>query len=209
LDLRDKIEKLLSLPRQDNDTKQVTSEELDYVGEALAQVAHVLQDARESIPGASITEPGKDPRTPEFYVASLRVPKRPAIKFDHSMRLYIVAFPELPDELRLVKAVVIGDAGQMMGPGRFLQSWYEAKVGGVVYYSGTADNTKVRTATEQTILRFLERRMELSATYRARGQASVGIWPIDSSFRPRLCPRCYIPISKGSICVGCRSWIGH
>lgn len=210
MDFRQRLEELLkAAPRDSTGDKSGLSEsDIQAISLALKEVTGLLREVKPSLPGSTVTPEGKDRLDPAFYISSLRIPQIHELGFSSPVRLYFMVNPVLgsPFTIKLIRAIVIGRATQMMSLRRFLRAWHLAGTGGVVVYEGEPDASRVRIAGEQAIFRFFERRSELMAGANRGVGHQAQVWPIDPNFKPRLCSNCLLPVPYGGRCISCLEW---
>ncbi len=166
----------------------------------LAEVAGALSGS--PFAGARLEPAGADPREPEFFVATLRVPGEEQGRIQPVSLFYLLSpewFSQEPaGEVTYIAA--IGHSAAAISVRRFLRTWHEGQIGGEVIYKGALKPGAVGPAVAASLGRFQVRRGEV-ATRRFPG-GEIGVWPLSVDAPPRLCPICLLPAAQW-VCPKC------
>lgn len=191
----------MNTPRQFRQKVLPGWDHTDTYETTLAGVARAL---RESSPfaDARVEQAGNDPREPEFYVVTMRVPGDERTRIQ-PVSLFFLLSPdwfahEPAGELTYVAA--LGQPAAAISARRFLRTWHEGRVGGEVIYRGALENGVVRTPAVAALSRFGEQRDEVAS--REYGSGSIGVWPLSVDAPPRLCAICLLPAAQW-VCPKC------
>lgn len=169
---------------------------------ALQQIAHVLRQNLPSFPGARVEGAGTDPKEPEYYVVTLRIPGQERGENRQPMTLFHLLSPDWFSRQpvgELVYVAAIGYAAASISVRRFLRTWQDGRIGGEVIYEGDLTDPALGERALEGLQRFLTYRDDITVK---NGIGTISVWPLTTDFRPRLCEICLLPAAQG-VCPKC------
>ena len=136
----------------------------DQYRAAVNGIVQALNETVPALPGVRVEQAGHDPREPEFYVATTRIPgdDRQGLK---PVTLFHLLSPdwlarEPAGEIIFIAA--IGHAAASISARRFLRTWGQGRIGGEVIYDGDLEQDSLRAHAAEALARFLEQRTEVT-----------------------------------------------